>query len=309
MTVENVVKPGASAKPPLPPAEHVDVNGVVTSFHRAGSGEPIVFIYGGNFGTADSAPSAHAWNLNFVPLAQRFEVIAFDKIGQGYTDNPLRDEDYTMAAVTRHAAAFIAKMNLPPVHLVGHSRGGFTATRVALEYPHLVRSLTIVSSGTLSPRVSTNEIALSKVPHPPFTRDSARWIYQNYCYDPRTVTDDWVENVYDVLSLPKYRESVRKMVDEAFGGRFFAPQLAKQKRETLQWLREGRLQRPTQIIFGQNDPTVAAEGAFDIFEMIATHQRRTEVHVVNHAGHFSYREHPERFNALLAGFVDMVGTW
>jgi pimeloyl-ACP methyl ester carboxylesterase len=293
----------------LPSAKLIDVGGVSTSYHRAGAGQPIVFIYGGNFGSADSAPSAHAWNLNFVPLSERFDVIAFDKIGQGYTANPLRDEDYTMAAVISHAAAFIRAMQLPPVHLVGHSRGGFAAVRIALEFPELVRSLTIVSSGTLSPRVGTNDLALAKCPYPPFTRESGRWIYENYCYSPLSVTDDWIDRVYDVLQLPKYRDSVKMMVDRQLGARLFAPQLARQKRETLQWLREGRLQRPTQIIFGANDPTVSTEGAFDLFDWVGTHQRRTEMHIINHAGHFSFREHPARFNALLGGFVDLVETW
>jgi 2-hydroxy-6-oxonona-2,4-dienedioate hydrolase len=293
----------------MPPAKTIDVDGVQTSYHIAGAGQPIVFIYGGNFGSADSAPSAHAWNLNFVPLAQKFQVVAFDKIGQGFTGNPSRDEDYTMAAVVRHAAAFIGALKLPPAHIVGHSRGGYAGTRLALEYPHLVRSLTIVSSGTLSPRVSTNEVALSKCPHPPFTRESARWIYEGYCFKPSTVTDDWIEIVFEVLQLPKYRHSVKKIVDEQLGSRVFLPELAKQKRETLQWLREGRLQRPTQIIFGRNDPTVAIEGAFDLFDVIAEHQRKTELHIFNQAGHFSYREHPERFNALLGDFVDLGDQW
>lgn len=293
----------------LPPAKIVDVKGVQTSYHRAGSGEPIVFIYGGNFGSANSASNAHAWNLNFVPLADQFDVIAYDKIGQGFTGNPLRDEDYTMAAVVRHAADFIATQNLPPVHLVGHSRGGFAAVRLALEHPQLVRTVTIVSSGTLSPRVSTNDVALSKCPHPSFTRESARWIYEGYCHNKKAVTDDWMEKVFEVLSLPKYRDSCKKIIDEQLGARQFLPELARQKRETLQWLREGRLQRPTQIIFGRNDPTVAVEGAFDIFDMVSTHQRKTEVHIVNHAGHFSYREHPERFNALVAGFIALNRSW
>jgi pimeloyl-ACP methyl ester carboxylesterase len=198
---------------------------------------------------------------------------------------------------------------LPPVHLVGHSRGGFAAVRIALEYPQLVRTVTIVSSGTLSPRISTNDVALSKCPHPSFTRESARWIYEGYCYSPKTVTDEWVEKVYEVLSLPKYRESCKKIVQEQLGSHLFLPELARQKRETLQWLREGRLQRPTQIIFGRNDPTVAVEGAFDIFDIVSAHQRKTEVHIINYAGHFSYREHPERFNALLAGFIELNRNW
>jgi pimeloyl-ACP methyl ester carboxylesterase len=311
MNIQDAATRKPQGRMPLPPAQTIDIEGVHTIYHRAGAGEPIVFIYGGNFGTPDSASSAPVWNLNFVPLSKRFDVIALDKLGQGHTGNPLRIEDYTMAAVVRHAAALIKALQLSPAHLVGHSRGGFAATRIALEYPQLVRSLTIVSSGTLSPRVSTNEVALAKVPYPSYTRESARWIYEGYSYDPKKVTDDWIENVFEILSLPKYRESVKKMVDEQAGSRFFAPQLAKQKRETLNWLREGGLQRPTQIIFGRNDPTVAVEGAFDIFNLIGAHQRRTEVHIINQAGHFSYREHPERFNALLGGFVDLVssGTW
>jgi len=294
---------GAAA---MPPARTIEVDGVATAYHDAGAGEPIVFIYGGNFGTPESASSAQVWNLNFVPLSRQFRVVAFDKLGQGYTGNPLRDEDYTMAAVVRHAAAFIAALKLPPVHLVGHSRGGFAAARVALDHPQLVRSLTIVNSGTLSPRVSTNEIVLTGPPHPPYTRESARWTYEGYCFNPRNVTDDWIEIVYDVLNQPKYRESVRKMVEEQAGARFFVPQLAKQKRETLQWMNEGRLQRPVQIIWGYNDRTASVEGAFDIFRMIGAHQRRTELHIFNQAGHFPYREHPERFNATLGRFVTLA---
>lgn len=299
---------GAAGLPALPPARIVDVDGVATSCHVAGAGEPIVFIYGGNFGTPDSAPSAHAWNLNFVPLAQRFQVIAFDKLGQGYTGNPLRDADYTMGAVADHAAATIAALRLPPVHLVGHSRGGFAATRIALEHPQLVRSLTIVNSGTLSPLVSTNEVVLSRCPHPPYSREGARWIYEGYCHDPATVTDDWIEIVHDVLNLPKYRESVRKMVEEGLGARAFVPQLARMKRETLTWIAEGRLQRPTQIVWGNDDRTAAVEGGLEVFRMIGAHQRRTGLHVFSHCGHFPYREHPERFNALLARFVELASA-
>ena len=81
----------------LPSPKHVDVDGIDTRYYEAGQGEPIVFIYGGNFGSADSASSAPVWSLNFLPLSERFKVIALDKLGQGHTGNPKRNEDYTMA--------------------------------------------------------------------------------------------------------------------------------------------------------------------------------------------------------------------
>jgi pimeloyl-ACP methyl ester carboxylesterase len=292
----------------LPAPKQIDVHGINTRYYEAGAGEPIVFVYGGNFGTPDSASSAPIWTLNFAPLSAGFRVVAFDKIGQGHTGNPIRNEDYTMASVVRHAADFIAALDLPPVHLVGHSRGGFACTRLALEYPQMVRSLTIVSSGTLSPRVSTNEVVLANSPYPPFTRESARWVYENYSYDRTCVTEEWIDAVMAVFAQPKYRESVRKMVGEGAGARYFLPELARQKRETLNWLREGRLQRPTQIVWSQNDPTVDPAGCFDLFGLISAHNRRTTLNIFGQAGHFSYREHPARFNALMAHFVRGAGA-
>ena len=293
----------AAASGTLPDPKWVDVSGVDTRYFELGAGRPIVFIYGGNFGSADSASSAPIWKLNLLPLSEKYRVIAFDKLGQGHTGNPLRDDDYTMAAVVRHAAGFLDALGLDGVHLVGHSRGGYAATRIALEHPQRVKSLTIVNSGTLSPRVGTNDVVLSAGPHPPFSREGARWIYERYSFDKTAVTDEWIDTSYEVLNLPKYRESVRKMEEERLKTRLFFPSLARDKRETMGWLAEGRLQRPTQIVWSLNDKTTSFEGGLDLMQIVSAHERRTSFHLFNESGHFPYREHPERFNALVDGFV------
>ena len=294
---------GSRANIALPEARWIDVDGIRTRYYDAGSGEPIVFIYGGNFGTSDSASSSHTWNLNLLPLSTRFRTIAFDKIGQGFTDNP-KDDDYTMRAVVRHAAGFVRAMKLPPVHLVGHSRGGYAAVRLTLEHHELVRSVSLVNSGTLSPGVGTNEVVLSRPPYPKFTAECVRWIYQNYSFDPDVVTDEWVNAVLEVLALPKYRESIAKVEGERLGAKLFLPGLAREKRETLQWINEGRLQRPVQVIWGFDDRTATLERGVELFRMFALHDRQAQLHVFNQSGHFPFREHPERFNALLGRFVE-----
>lgn len=298
-----------SASSGFPERRYIDVGGIHTAYHEAGNGpETIVFVYGGNFGGAEASSSAAVWDLNFVPLSKKYRVIAFDKIGQGYSAVPQRDEDYVMSTVVAHARDFIRIMKLPPVHIVGHSRGGFASARLTLDHPELVRSLSIVSSGTLSPGVGTNEVTLANPPFPPFTRDSARWVYENYCHRPETVTEQWLDVVMDVLSQPVYRQGVKKMVEERLGMRLFLPDLARYKRETLAWINEGRLQRPTQIVWGFNDRTVVAERGVEMFNMVSAHERRTTLNIVNEAGHFVYREHAARFNALLDGFVRLYSA-
>lgn len=288
----------------LPEPRSIDIGGIPTRYYDIGNGpETIVFVYGGNMGSTESASSAYAWNLNIRVLATKYRVIAFDKIGQGYTGAPLRDEDYTMAAVVRHICDLLDALKTGPVHIVGHSRGGFASTRVTLERPDLVRSLTIVSSGTLSPGVGTNEVVLASPPYPAFTRESARWVYENYCYRASTVTDDVVDEVMKVLSTPSYLVAARRMSEAQLGVRVFLPALARMKRETLRWLEEGRLQRPVQLIWGGNDKTVIVDRGIELFNMIAAHERRVTLTVFNEAGHFPYREHPARFNALLDRFV------
>ena len=113
---------------------------------------------------------------------------------------------------------------------MGHSRGGYAATRVALENHDLVKSVTVVNSGTLSPGVGTNEVVLAKPPYAAGTRECVRWVYENYSFNPKVVTDEWVDAVMYTLSLPKYQESVRKMGSEKLGTTLFLPELVAQLR-------------------------------------------------------------------------------
>ena len=131
--------------------KYVTVNGIKTRYFDEGAGEPLILFHGGSFGNTDNVDLADNWDRNWSWFLKSFHVYAPDKLGQGFTELPQRDDDYTMAAVVQHAYDFIQKMGLKKVHLVGHSRGGFLVTRLALEYPELVQTLVIVDSGTLAP--------------------------------------------------------------------------------------------------------------------------------------------------------------
>lgn len=293
--------------PGLPAGRWLDVDGLQTWYTDAGSGVPIVFVYGGNFGTPESAPGAYAWDQNFEFLARRFRLIVFDKPGQGYTPGPREDGSFTMSFVVGHVIRLIETLGLPPVHIVGHSRGGYIATRATLLRPDLIRSLTIINSGTLSPGIGTNEVVLGRVPHPPYTRESVRWVYENYCHDPRSVTEEWVDRSMEILGLDSYRETVDRARVGRLIPKLFLPELQRDKTDTLAQIAGGLLQRPTQIIWGRNDRTARVARGYELLENISRFEKRVVLNVVDKCGHFPYREHPEWFNHTLAGFVERAG--
>jgi 2-hydroxy-6-oxonona-2,4-dienedioate hydrolase len=170
---------------------------------------------------------------------------------------------------------------------------------LTLERPDLVRSLTIINSSTLSPGVGTNEVVLAGCPHPPFSRESARWVYEQYCFSKAAVTDEWLKIVTDVMQQKKYRDSVTKMVAELLNAKAFLPHLARQKRETLDLISGGYLRRPVQIFWGQDDRTAAIERGLGLFRMIEGHDCNAAFHAINQSGHFPFREQAQQFNSLL----------
>ena len=284
----------------------VDVDGVRTRYFEKGEGETLALFHGGNFGSNDAADCAEDWGLNFDGLARWFHVYAVDKLGQGYTDNPKRDEDYTMSAVVRHAYGFLQTMGLRDVHVVGHSRGGYLVTRLTLEHSELIKSCIIVDSGTLSPGPSKTGMVMAKAPEPRLSRESQRWVLESYSYSTGHITEDWLNAATRIAMLPKYQDAVRKMETMGLKKSRFLPQLAMDKEETLGWILEGRLKTPTLVVWSYNDPTASIQKGQALFELVAGSAPRSEMHVFNRSGHFCYREHPQAFNELIRSFVQSL---
>ena len=129
-------------------AKFSEIGGIRTRYFEAGKGKTIVLVHGGQYG---SYYNAYSWSLNFQKLSTRYHVLAFDKLGMGYTDNPVKDEDYTIGTTLKHAHDFLAAKGVKHASLIGHSRGAFLVIRLALEYPDLVAKLIVADSNTLAP--------------------------------------------------------------------------------------------------------------------------------------------------------------
>ena len=119
----------------------IDVDGVSLYYERAGNGEPIVFSHG--------IPTDYrAWGSQVEALSKSYATVAYSR---RYAAPNKRDGDVTDSTVGDNAAdlkGLIEKLGIAPVHLVGHSYGGFVAAFLAADHPDLVRTLVLVEPAT-----------------------------------------------------------------------------------------------------------------------------------------------------------------
>jgi pimeloyl-ACP methyl ester carboxylesterase len=283
---------------PLGEEKFVDVNGIRTRYFDKGHGEAILLLHGSFFGETFSSDCAANWSENFQGLAEFARVVAVDRLGQGYTDNPKRIEDYTMKAVGEHVRDFVKKLGLEPLHIVGHSRGGYVACRATLDYSDMVKTCVIIDSGTLAPGTTPMHEIMADAPKPGLTNESQRWVLQRYSFGHEHITDEWVGALAAVAATAKYKEALVNVAKSSY-----AAGLQREKAETFELIKTRGMQKPTLVIWALNDPTATIERGQVLFKAIAEKQRRAEMHVFNKSGHFVYREYPREFNALLRSWV------
>jgi 2-hydroxy-6-oxonona-2,4-dienedioate hydrolase len=281
----------------------VNIDGIRTRYLLEGDGDPVVFVHGGHFGDTSSAESGEVWNLNIPEVAKHYTCIALDRLGQGFTQIPQCDEDYTMAASVQHAAAFIRTTARHPCHVVGHSRGGYVAARLTADHPELIRSCTIISSNTLAIRPGSNEIVFAGNPHPPFSRERSLYVLERYSYSLNHVEEPWLDIRVKALQSENYRAGAARMADRALYLTQFSPGLEADRRDLHARIARNGLQRPTLVVWSRNDLTAPVTMALELFQLLAKKEPRTELHLLNGAGHYCYRERAREFNRTLLDFL------
>jgi pimeloyl-ACP methyl ester carboxylesterase len=168
------------------------VNGYDMAFIERGAGAPLVLVHG-------TLGDYRCWAPQMEPLGADYRTIAvslrhcwpekWDGLG----------DDFTVQQHTGDVASFLLTLQAGPVHLLGHSRGGHIAFRVAQNYPDLVRALVLAEpGGVLAPDLEAR-------PAPEGSPISLGSLYAKAAERIRAgEIDEGLEEVIDVLGGPGY---------------------------------------------------------------------------------------------------------
>ena len=197
------------------------------------------------------------------------------------------------------------KLNISNAHILGHSRGGYMATRMALEYPNLTKSIVIIDSATLMANPNTFNFYEDVAERAKLIEDPKERTFYSAAqnsFGTEHITDEWIEGIMEYSKQPKNQEAVSKFAELR---QMFVDDLANRRKETHAWIRAGRLQTPTLVIWGLNDPSAVWDPiGVDCLNLILPNVENASMHVFNRAGHSAFREHPEEFNAVIESFIN-----
>jgi 3-oxoadipate enol-lactonase len=113
-----------------------DVDDTVSLYYElSGTGDRLLCISG------TGGDLRHEPRMTDGPLAENFEVLAYDQRGLGQSSLP--PWPYTMADFADDAAALLAAMSWDDCLVLGISFGGMVAQEVALRHPERVRRLVL----------------------------------------------------------------------------------------------------------------------------------------------------------------------
>jgi pimeloyl-ACP methyl ester carboxylesterase len=125
---------------PAAPMQTFPVNGTDMAYLEVGEGPPLVCVHG-------SLCDFRIWSCVLGPLSRKHRVIAVSlrHFFPAHWDG--NGDTYSIAQHVADVIGFIEQLNAGPVDLMGHSRGGHIAFRVAQQRPDLLRRLILAEPG------------------------------------------------------------------------------------------------------------------------------------------------------------------
>ncbi len=270
--------------------QYLVVHGYRRAFRISGSGPALLLLHG-------LACDSSTW-LDVIPtLSEHYTVIAPDLLGHGESDKP--DADYSLGGYANGMRDLLTVLGIDKVTVVGHSFGGGVAMQFAYQFPDRTERVVLVSTGGLGkdvtplirfltvPGSSAALAAATFRPWRPLVAGGMRALSRTPLSATRDL--DEVARIYESLADPATRRAVQRVTSHVLNwkGQF----VTMTDRSYLARL------MPVLVVWGRDDMVIPSKHA----DFAPT--QVSDVHVLNDAGHFPHKDHPEEFCRLVMEFI------
>jgi pimeloyl-ACP methyl ester carboxylesterase len=223
------------------------------------------------------------WDACTPELARYHRVLRVDVRGFGESDKP--SGPYSPQLFARDVAEVARACQVTRAHLAGISMGGVIAQRVALDFPELVRSLTLIST--------SSEVG---------TQAQAAWEEIAGGVEQRGVAAyaDFIERLHAPSFVKAHPEWVRDRVTREAANDPQAWAAAARAVSAFNWTADlSRVQVPTLIFQGLEDVLTPPGGSVKMRRVLA----RSRLLMLPECGHFVPDEKLEVFTCSLLAFL------
>jgi len=241
-----------------------------------GRGPPLVFIHGLGSSTRD-------WEHQVAEFSKRYDVITFDLRGHGLSDKP--PGPYSLPVFAADTAALVRALGVESAHIVGLSLGGAVAFQLAVDFPSMVKTLTIVNS---APTMGGNT--------PEVKQEIRRRVEIVQQRGMRAMGQDLSKNLFPKEFNAAVRETFVERWSENEPRPYIASLLSMSGWSVVDKL--GSIHIPTLVIAADHDYSPVA-----VKEAYVKLMPDARLAVIPDAHHATPMEEPEAFNAVLAPFL------
>jgi len=116
----------------------IQINDISMYYEVHGEGAPVLLLHGLGSSTKD-------WEYQVPALSKDYKVYTVDCRGHGQSEKP--KGKYTIPLFTNDVIAFVEKMGLTDLNIIGLSMGGMMAFQFVTDRPDLIKSVVILNSG------------------------------------------------------------------------------------------------------------------------------------------------------------------
>jgi pimeloyl-ACP methyl ester carboxylesterase len=260
-------------------------------FRSAGNGPLVTLLHG-------IAGSSATWEQVIAQLRRDVRVVAPDLLGHGESAKP--PGDYSLGAYANGVRDLLGALGYERGTIVGHSLGGGVAMQFAYQFPERCERLVLVSSGGLGREVHP----LLRAAALPGAEAVLPWLCTVGRHSIGTLTQGLahlglragtdLEEIWrsfaaleDAEARAAFVHTVRGVID--VGGQ----RVSAVDRLYL------AAELPTLILWGARDPLIPVRHAHEAHERIPG----SRLEIFPDAGHFPYRDDPERFASVLLDFI------